>query len=207
MSRDGGPPPESAEDIPAWFMTYSDVITLLMTFFILLLTFASSEPEKFERLQTSMFSGAGATGFAGPRPDDQEKDSVMDQRERPRASRLTMEGSRMPPINSDPATESRGKEVAGLPEEDRTPTAERFSLTFRRNIMLDGDQLTANGERMVKKMAIQLKRQPLDLSLMIHASEHQPEAMAIAQRLVQHGVLPGRIAIGHGSGSPGLMIR
>ena len=43
--------PGSAE-VPTWFMTYSDVITLLMTFFILLLTFATNEPESFERMHS-----------------------------------------------------------------------------------------------------------------------------------------------------------
>ena len=36
-------PPPKPDEIPAWFMTYSDVITLLMTFFILLLTFATQD--------------------------------------------------------------------------------------------------------------------------------------------------------------------
>ena len=40
-------------------MTFSDVITLLMTFFILLLTFATNEPESFSRIETSMFGGGG----------------------------------------------------------------------------------------------------------------------------------------------------
>ena len=44
------PFPEPKDDIPAWFMTYSDVITLLMTFFILLLTFATTEPERFRKI-------------------------------------------------------------------------------------------------------------------------------------------------------------
>ena len=60
-------PPDKPDDIPAWFMTYSDVITLLMTFFILLMTFATNEPERFERMQVSMFGGSGATGLAGRR--------------------------------------------------------------------------------------------------------------------------------------------
>ena len=58
---------EMPPDIPSWVMTFSDVITLLMTFFILLLTFASNTPEKFEQVQVSMFSGGGATGIVGRR--------------------------------------------------------------------------------------------------------------------------------------------
>ena len=45
--------PKPTGEIPAWFMTYSDVITLLMTFFILLLTFSTTEPERFEKVRSS----------------------------------------------------------------------------------------------------------------------------------------------------------
>ena len=44
-------PEEPEDDVPAWVMTFSDVITLLMTFFILLLTFATNTPETFDRLR------------------------------------------------------------------------------------------------------------------------------------------------------------
>ena len=59
---------EKAADIPEWIVTYSDTITLLMTFFILLLTFATSEPEKFQQLQSVMFGGSRATGMVAPTP-------------------------------------------------------------------------------------------------------------------------------------------
>ena len=45
------PLPEPPDDVPLWFMTYSDVITLMMTFFILLLTFSTSDPERFEQMK------------------------------------------------------------------------------------------------------------------------------------------------------------
>ena len=89
-------PPEPPEDIPSWFMTYSDVITLLMTFFILLLTFATSEPERFEKIQRSVFGQSGAPGIVGPKVQGVEFDSWA-QRVRPRAARIAMKGSEMPP--------------------------------------------------------------------------------------------------------------
>ncbi|MEZ6145736.1 MAG: flagellar motor protein MotB [Planctomycetaceae bacterium] len=64
-------------DVPAWFMTYSDVITLLMTFFILLLTFATNEPENFERMQVAMFGGGSATGLAGHNDEAIDRDSLL----------------------------------------------------------------------------------------------------------------------------------
>ena len=55
-------------------MTYSDVITLLMTFFILLLTFATTEPERFEKSISSTFAKGAATGTVGNKIDDIDKD-------------------------------------------------------------------------------------------------------------------------------------
>ena len=204
MARESKPP-EPVEDIPAWFMTYSDVITLLMTFFILLLTFASSEPEKFERLQVSLFSGAGATGFAGPSPNGQEKDSFA-QRTRPRASRITMDGSKMPPTHKDAPTVANGGEVAGLTKEELKPTSERFEVQFRRNLIFNEEKLTAQAHRVAHGMAAQLKRLPIDVTLLIASPDHRKEAMAFAQHLVtNHGVLPGRIAIGYRQGDPSML--
>ena len=34
---------------PAWMMTYGDTITLLVTFFVLLMTFSTSDPEDFHK--------------------------------------------------------------------------------------------------------------------------------------------------------------
>ena len=65
MAKEKLPPPPP-DDIPAWFMTYSDVITLLMTFFILLLTFSTTEPERFEKVQTAVHQSGGASSMVGP---------------------------------------------------------------------------------------------------------------------------------------------
>ena len=97
------PPPEPAGDVPLWFMTYSDVITLMMTFFILLLTFATNEPESYEQMQASMFGGAGAMGIAG---DILEENDAVLMRQRLRLGRATDRGSEMPPMESSPTAQA-----------------------------------------------------------------------------------------------------
>ena len=107
MARDKKPP-DPPGDIPAWFMTYSDVITLLMTFFILLLTFATTEPERFEKSVSSTFSAGGAaTGTAGKKLDGNNFDSFIN-RLRPPAARIAMRGAEMPPIVREPAKATFG---------------------------------------------------------------------------------------------------
>ncbi len=70
------------DDIPAWFMTYSDVITLLMTFFILLLTFSTTEPERFEKVRATTFSAGGATGLIGKTIEGPDDDSWVNRVDR-----------------------------------------------------------------------------------------------------------------------------
>jgi len=55
-------PPKGA---PAWMVTFADLMTLLLTFFVLLLSMADTTPRKFERAATSLreaFSGVRMIG-------------------------------------------------------------------------------------------------------------------------------------------------
>ena len=58
------PPP----GLPMWMATYSDLVTLLLTFFILLLTMASMDPTKFVQAKTSIEDAFGWSTKAAPVP-------------------------------------------------------------------------------------------------------------------------------------------
>ena len=49
--------PEGAPGAPEWMVTFSDCMTLLLTFFVLLLSFSSFDDNVFERLTTVFFEG------------------------------------------------------------------------------------------------------------------------------------------------------
>jgi chemotaxis protein MotB len=53
---------KSAEGAPAWMVTYSDLVTLLLTFFVLLLSMANMDPIKFLKVANSMRSAFGIIG-------------------------------------------------------------------------------------------------------------------------------------------------
>ena len=124
------PPPEPPDDVPLWFMTYSDVITLMMTFFILLLTFSTSDPERFEQMKVSVFGASGSTGLVGKLPEGLEKDS-WSVRIRPRQGRLTDRGSETPPVTKDAPLQSVGKGLAGLSKEDQRNLEEVIKVTMQ----------------------------------------------------------------------------
>jgi chemotaxis protein MotB len=50
---------ECPEGIPAWVMTFADLMSLLMCFFVLLLSFASMDIQKFKQLKGSMNEAFG----------------------------------------------------------------------------------------------------------------------------------------------------
>jgi len=58
MSDDAPAPPEE-RGIPAWVMTFADLMTLLMCFFVLLLSFSEMDAAKFKQLSGSMKDAFG----------------------------------------------------------------------------------------------------------------------------------------------------
>jgi len=46
-------PKKSAKGAPAWMVTYGDLVTLLLTFFVLLLSMANMDPVKFLKVANS----------------------------------------------------------------------------------------------------------------------------------------------------------
>jgi len=189
-------PPDTVGDIPAWFMTYSDVITLMMTFFILLLTFASSEPEKFERMQVALFGGGGATGLASESDGPLEKDSIV-VRERPKSSRVTTRGSQTPPIHSDPALESVNKGLESLKKVGHDPGLTR-SIEVSLPALIDSEQnVTELGEVMLRMFAVQLRKGPIFVTFRVAKPNQFQAAVALSHFLAETARVPyGRVAVG-----------
>ena len=184
--------PDPPKDIPAWLMTFSDVITLLMTFFILLLTFATSEPEKFERMQVAMFGGGGATGVAGEPHGPLEKDSVL-SRVRPRSGRMTVRGSEMPPIDSDPSYSSLAKGLAGLEESERRQPSMSHAIQMPLKLLLaEDDSISALGRQRMRMIARHLRKDPFQLSIQVATTEDITQAVALALHLVREEAIPAQ---------------
>lgn len=69
--------PECPEGLPAWMATFSDLVTLLLTFFVLLLSFAKTETSKYESALGSIRNAFGGNTkkfgevlMPGKSPDD-----------------------------------------------------------------------------------------------------------------------------------------
>ena len=160
------PFPEPKDDIPAWFMTYSDVITLLMTFFILLLTFATTEPERFEKSISSLSSSGSATGTAGEKLKDLENDSFINRLRVP-AARIAMRGAEIPPVTREPAKQTWGEGLRSLDDEEAKQnelTSHSFDIPIA-TIFDSQDRLTPKGAAICSQLSNQLLDLPFRASI------------------------------------------
>lgn len=196
--------PEPKGEVPEWFMTYSDVITLLMTFFILLLTFATNEPEFFSKVKVVAFGGGGSTGVAGDSSKLLDKDSHV-VRERPNSAAITVRGSEIPPSHEAPAKESVSRGLKALEQEDALADASRVRIETNINLVRDQNgEITEQGVTQLRMLAAQLKKQPLVCQILVS----DPDLAAFAVRMaviltdgsdglgVVPGKVPGRVAVG-----------
>ncbi|MEO2030740.1 MAG: flagellar motor protein MotB [Planctomycetaceae bacterium] len=185
-----------AGEIPSWFMTYSDVITLMMTFFILLLTFSTNEPEFFSKVQVVAFGGGGSTGRAGA------SDNALDQnvpiaRYRPDAARKTTWGTETPPMETDHAQQTLAKGLAALEQTHLLADADRIRLLSPLSAMRDENgQPTAHGWQQVRMLAPQLINMPVELGFRATSQEDADFCINLAVTMfAELGVPLGRISV------------
>jgi len=185
--------PEPSGGIPAWLMTYNDVITLMMTFFILLLTFSTTEKEDFERLRVAMFSDGASSGYAGKA--DAKLDTLV-FRTRPRSGRIARRGSEMPPITRDPTLSTLKKGLASLSTDPRDPS-ESCSIVMRMPMLISiNGEITAFGQQVLKMFATQLKKFPLELTMTVGREVDAGRCVLLGLKFAeQHQIVPGRIAV------------
>lgn len=171
------------EDVPAWFMTYSDVITLLMTFFILLLTFATTEPERFDQVSSSISKTTSGRGLIGEPLRKKPEDSLI-ARVRPPAARIATRGATMPPITQAPARESFGKGLQELEEQDRQhneSTGHHFDIDFNQ-LFNSQQEISLLGESILKLLSNQLRDLPFAVSFQFQ----DPSMAPLVSKLMIH---------------------
>ena len=78
MAKEKKPPPQDEEQgAPEWMVTFSDCMTLLLTFFVLLLSFSSFDDKAYRKFITILAQGGQGTSDAPTR----NRDSVIQRYE------------------------------------------------------------------------------------------------------------------------------
>jgi flagellar motor protein MotB len=191
------PAPSTTGDIPAWFMTYSDVVTLLMTFFILLMTFSTHQPERIEKTRVTFFKGTAGTGLVGPKASRPPNDSWVN-RIRTRAAKIALRGAEMPPITEDPATEAIGRGLKSLTDEENAKDEmTTHSFEIRLADMVDSlERATPKGQYMAQLLSTQLRQLPVHASIRISQPQDAKAAIAFMKYLFEvEKVRPGQVAV------------
>lgn len=178
-------------------MTYSDVITLLMTFFILLLTFATTEPERFEKSTSTVSANGAATGTAGKKLEGIDKDSWVN-RLRPPASRIAMRGAEMPPISTDPARKTFGEGLRSLNEEEaqqNDQTSHSFVMPYAQAFDSEG-KLSAQGRLVCQMLSGQLRELPFQAAIEFSDVEHVEAVTGLMEFLFDvEKTRPGQVSM------------
>lgn len=197
MPKEKAPPKDTSGEIPPWFMTYSDVITLLMTFFILLLTFASSEPEKFERMKITSFGAGGSDGVVGAKSDSLDRESST-FRYRPDKAKLTRHGSETAPMESDMSTKSPSAGMKDLEDPSGLADFQRLRFSTSKNSLLNSEgRLTQLGQERITTIARHLSKRNMRLSVTVPSTKDLGPAVQLAHDMsYTYGVPIGSVAVG-----------
>ncbi len=194
---------------PPWLGTYGDMITNLMTFFVLLLTFSSKSAGEFREFKSSLFSGPLAgLGLLQElvTPSDNYRDALVDRTETA-ASSTPRGGSRIPPRYQEELTESVGRLRELLARGVRDETLQAIVIRLPREQLVTADgKLTPQGRLLINSIATVFDRFPYDLQFLAGDAQDLPAASRLALELHERWAGRGWIAAGmypEGKGRPG----
>jgi hypothetical protein len=180
-----------------WIVTYSDMVTLLMACFIMVITFASKEPEKYSPLKNSVLYGEGGTNPAGGAKELLDRDALV-WRERPPRSRLGQGGSEMPALFADPAMQSTAEVLRSLELPSFGTLGDNYTLRLPLGLLFEtDDHLSASGEHLLHMVAENFRRLPFEIRVEVDDPRRLPQGVLLCQQLAEkEGVFPSRLAAG-----------
>lgn len=159
-----------------WLVTYSDMVTLLMAFFLCILTFSSL---------------AGLRKRGGL-----ERDSVV---WRPRLQQIsTTDDVAVASMHRDPSPEMTDRILQALEGAAGERLADDFAIRLPLSLLFDNEeQLSSSGIRLLHALAVNLRDLPWDLQFQVRGAEDTPRAVQLCQFLVsQENYVPARLAVG-----------
>ncbi len=198
----------SGGEVPAWMLTYADTVTLLMTFFVMLMGFSTFDTGSFAKVRGSL---VGHLGIAGE--DKLAKDSLLDRRNMD-ASRIHVSGYENPPTYDPLSYVEESFEL--LVKEAKLANIVQYRLTemgFEIHILpgtlfpLGSAELKDGAERLLKLIGRACEHTPHNLRVMGHSDlfyveeYSRPEELALDRAatvcalLQEGGVAAERIAV------------
>jgi len=197
MSFDGPPPEEVEEGAPAWLATFADLMSLLMCFFVLLLSFSEIDLQKYKQVAGSMKDAFGVQREVSS-DEIPKAESVIMKEFSPGRPEPTV----LPSVRQQTRDDSRamGRPSAALPAADATSVAE---LAERLREVLGGEITAGTVELRAEDYGVRLRIRDED-AFPSGSAELQPGFLPVLDKMV--GVLnekAGRIIVsGHTDSMP-----
>ena len=144
---------DEAAGAPEWMVTFSDCMTLLLTFFVLLLSFSSFDENIFDELNINFFEGRPSVGQQS-RKSQEDKDAFLPTRQ--------IDASQSVIVGSEKPTLARGLED-NLKEETESVDFHRrkvFLISSKRIFWGKGSVVSSEGRVVMATMASFLKETP-----------------------------------------------
>ncbi len=201
---------ERPKGAPMWIVTFTDMISLLLTFFIMILTFSSMEEEKLNQVQGSLAGAFGVAGGKGsPEHTEIQSSSQIKFRKRER------DGVTNPSIRKSQINDAINKRV-----QDRTkfkiPIESKdldkgvlISLTtsgLDELYVLGSDKLNRRTKMHLREIAKMFRDLSVRISVETHIDSRTPEvkgedprtltlgmALSAASVLIDEGMTPERV--------------
>ena len=187
------PGQDSPPKVPAWMVTFSDCMTLLLCFFVLLMTFSSFDDVKVAKLSGGLSGKAFESIFPIKRTI---RNSVVAPK--PRPLERTPEGSEQA-TDREQITISNPKRPSELFNTDAYRDRNQVSIPSGKLFFARGSGLTLEGKRMLGMVALFLKRMPCHVMIGETNSEGAApasRALAVTEYLIKSaGIERNRFSI------------
>ncbi len=158
-----------------WIVTYSDMVTLLMAFFLCVLTFSSL---------------AGLHNRGGL-----VRDSVV---WRPRLRPAPDAGAAMEPMYRDPSQDTTEHILQALEGAAGASSSDNFAVRLPLSLLFEKDeQFSSSGMRLLHALADNVRDLPYDLQFQVSDAGDTPRAVQLCHFLLaQEKFEPARLAVG-----------
>ena len=164
----------------SWIVTYCDMITLLMAFFICVIAFAWKNEEQFGAAAKSIPDGSVIwRPRLHPPPESESR-------------------SELAPLYLNPSVESSAQIVQTLEAMTPSRLADNFAVRLPLSLLFKEDKrLSPSGARLLHSLADHLRDLPYDLQFQVSRAEDLPRAIELCHYLAcREGYEPARLAVG-----------
>ncbi|GIW78416.1 MAG: hypothetical protein KatS3mg105_0223 [Gemmatales bacterium] len=190
------PEPEIVGGAPAWTATFGDTMTLLMTFFILLVTFSTNNPYKIELRRSTVIDGEGGSGVVTEKVRAGDKNSIIWSLVPP-PLHTSHQGSEMPPLYGETLKEQTDEVVARIEAVQNITLKDSYSIRIPLAMLFDGEQFSESGRTLLKTMSQHLEPLPYDMQIEVSDKGLFGKAHRIVLYFMEErSFVPSRLAIG-----------